>query len=404
MAGRIRTAFQNIRDNSLDRRDKRKARRQGNYQTPPSNMDVMDATDTTKVSKGKVPEFLRTSQTRVAGDYSGAKPVLPPEPKPQVGPDAPDVTADRIWQPQDPMALEKQAQGKAVKSVATNRYATKGLSDFTTAENIPAPTPTYRPVPRSPQLMNNQAASGNQGYAQLGIQAPPQPQRRFLGKLAAGIHGMVRGGRPEAPDDSAFRQAAFLQQQGFQHAEAMQANTAMYQQQANERMERANAALGQQQAAQNSINSNYQQYAELAKTDPFEASRSYADANRYDPSSAQGMLQLMTFVAHHVAAAPDANNPNTQDIIAEVAKQRHLLNPNMDFNAVLKQTQQQVMNRAHSMNQNVPLMNTNAPQNPVLQQLLNINSPNMTWEQRQEAADREAKIRKTQTSFFGFGK
>jgi len=403
MAGRIRTAFQNIRDNSLDRRSKRKARRQGDYQTPPSNMDVMDATDTTKVSKGKVPEFLRTSQTRVAGDYSGTKPVLPPEPKPQVGPDAPDVTADRIWQPQDPMALEKQAQGKAVKSVATNRYATKGLSDFTTTENIPAPTPTYRPVPRSPQLMNNQAASGNQSYAQLGMQAPPQPQRRFLGKLAAGIHGLVRGGRPEAPDDSAFRQAAFLQQQGFQHAELMQANTARFQQQANERTERGNAALGQQQAAQNSLTSNYQQYAELAKTDPFEASRNYAAANGFDPSSAQGILQLGTFVAHHVAAAPDANNPNTQDIIAEFAKQRHSLNPSMDFNAVLQQTQQQVMNRARSFNPRIPVMDTNAPQIPVLQQLLNINSPNMTPAQRLEAANREYKIRSTPTSFFGFG-
>ena len=404
MAGRIRTAFQNIRDNSLDRRDKRKARRQGNYQTPPSNMDVMDATDTTKVSKGKVPEFLRTSQTRVAGDYSGAKPVLPPEPKPQVGPDAPDVTADRIWQPQDPMALEKQAQGKAVKSVATNRYATKGLSDFTTAENIPAPTPTYRPVPRSPQLMNNQAASGNQGYAQLGIQAPPQPQRRFLGKLAAGVHGMIRGGRPEAPDDSAFRQAAFLQQQGFQHAEAMQANTAMYQQQANERIERANAALGQQQATQNSLGSNYQQYAELAKTDPIEAARKYAADNQLDPSSAQSLAQQMTFLGHHIAATTDSNNPYTQDLIQNLARQRHLLNPNMDFNAVLEQTQKQAMNQARFLNPRMPAMDTSARPIAIPQQLLNINSPNMTWKQRQEAADREHKARRTQTSFFGFGK
>ena len=148
MARPLRTAFQNIRANAIDRRNQRKQRRTGDYQVPMNNMDSMSASDKSDVSKEG---HFRTAQTQVPGGYMVPKGELPKPAKAQVGADAPDVTANRIFKQSDPANLAKQGGSKM-----SGPAGPKGVADSKAEDSTLPPLPRQQTTARNPDVITTQ--------------------------------------------------------------------------------------------------------------------------------------------------------------------------------------------------------------------------------------------------------
>lgn len=148
MARPLRTAFQNIRANAIDRRNQRRQRRTGDYQVPMNNMDSMAASDKSNVSEAG---HFRTAQTQVAGGYMVPKGELPQPQKAQVGADTKDVNANRIYPQVDPTNLAKQGGSKM-----SGPAGPKGVADSKAEDSTLPPLPRQQTTARNPDVITTQ--------------------------------------------------------------------------------------------------------------------------------------------------------------------------------------------------------------------------------------------------------
>lgn len=206
MARPLRTAFQNIRANAIDRRNQRRQRRTGDYQVPMNNMDSMSASDKSNVSTAG---HFRTAQAQVAGGYMLPKGELPQPQKAQVGADTKDVNADRIYPQVDPTNLAKQGGSKI-----SGPAGPKGVADSKAEDSTLPPLPRQQTTARNPDVITSQgqqAAPQSRelpNYYNAGPQQqagmPPmagQGQRRGFGNfLRRGIGALLH--MPQQTDNS----------------------------------------------------------------------------------------------------------------------------------------------------------------------------------------------------------
>ena len=148
MARPLRTAFQNIRANAIDRRNQRRQRRSGDYQVPMNNMDSMSASDKSNVS---TTGHFRTAQAQVAGGYMVPKGELPQPQKAQVGADTKDVNANRIYPQVDPTNLAKQGGSKI-----SGPAGPKGVADSKAEDATLPPLPRQQTTARNPDVITSQ--------------------------------------------------------------------------------------------------------------------------------------------------------------------------------------------------------------------------------------------------------
>ena len=234
MARPLRTAFQNIRANAIDRRNQRRQRRTGDYQVPMNNMDSMAASDKSNVSTAG---HFRTAQAQVAGGYMLPKGELPQPQKAQVGADTKDVNANRIYPQVDPTNLAKQGGSKI-----SGPAGPKGVADSKAEDSTLPPLPRQQTTARNPDVITSQgqqAAPQSRelpNYYNAGPQQqagmPPmagQGQRRGFGNsLRRGIGALLH--MPQQTDNSQ-EEASHRQdlERSYAHQAAMQHAQFQYQ-------------------------------------------------------------------------------------------------------------------------------------------------------------------------------
>ena len=234
MARPLRTAFQNIRANAIDRRNQRKQRRTGDYQVPMNNMDSMAASDKSNVSTAG---HFRTAQAQVAGGYMVPKGELPQPQKAQVGADTKDVNANRIYPQVDPTNLAKQGGSKI-----SGPAGPKGVADSKAEDSTLPPLPRQQTTARNPDVITSQgqqAAPQSRelpNYYNAGPQQqagmPPmagQGRRRGVGNfLRRGIGALLH--MPQQTDNSQ-EEASRRQdlERSYAHQAAMQHANFQYQ-------------------------------------------------------------------------------------------------------------------------------------------------------------------------------
>ena len=272
---------------------KPKPKAKGFYEAPPSKMDSMITSDAngTDVAKEATP-FLRTVQTRIAGDFSGKKPKLP-QPNPQnTDSDAPDVTNDRVFAHSDPKNLQAQGNGGKVRTAAYTKKDA-GVYNAPAAESLPPAAAKQSVVDRSPALITKQVApykGPQQGYS---VEAPPQqvqrhaggPIRHLIRRLLGGMMG--HGGHHGEGGEMAAAQAQMaMMNQTMMHQVGMQQNAQAYARSNNEWQSAENDRLQDRQAASQTPNTSFQTYLDMARNGhPVEAHRQFVTNNKIPQAS-----------------------------------------------------------------------------------------------------------------------
>jgi len=266
----------------------------GFYEAPPSKMDSMITSDAngTDVAKQATP-FLRTVQTRIAGDFSGKKPKLP-QPNPQnTDSDAPDVTNDRVFAHSDPKNLQAQGNGGKVRTAAYTKKDA-GVYNAPAAESLPPAAAKQSVVDRSPALITKRVApykGPEQGYS---VEAPPQqvqrhaggPIRHLIRRLLGGMMGHG-GHHGEGGGEMAAAQAQMaMMNQTMMHQVGMQANAQAYARSNNEWQSAENDRLQQRQAASQTPDTSLHTYLAMARNgNPVEAHRQFVTNNKIPQAS-----------------------------------------------------------------------------------------------------------------------
>lgn len=357
MARPLRTAFQNIRANAIDRRNQRRQRRTGDYQVPMNNMDSMSASDKSNVSTAG---HFRTAQAQVAGGYMVPKGELPQPQKAQVGADTKDVNANRIYPQVDPTNLAKQGGSKI-----SGPAGPKGVADSKAEDSTLPPLPRQQTTARNPDVITTQgqqAAPQSRelpNYYNAGPQQqagmPPmagQGRRRGFGNfLRRGIGALLH--MPQQTDNSQ-EEASRRQdlERSYAHHAAMQHAQFQYQRANADHANQMNTANRTEQSRQEAPATQVTLLMDALKTGAITsgavADQMFSSMNLTDPKLKPAILESVQDRHFDMLDNPLDINKWSQDVARGYAE----ANPNLTRPELLQKVADRI---AYLRNRKLPL-------------------------------------------------